>query len=223
MKPAVLISCLLLFAGTLFAQQPDSLGYLALGDSYTVGRGVAQSQSFPYQLVAKLRQKNIPVASPVLIAQNGWRTDELLTGIDNQAGNARYNFVTLLIGVNNQYQHKDTATYRTEFNEILKKAITFAGGNSKHVFVLSIPDWGVTPFANGRNRDKIAGEIDAYNAINKQITQEAGAIYVSITDLTRDAGDDKAFVTTDNLHPSSKMYGWWVDRLSKAIVKGLKN
>ncbi|WP_158223386.1 GDSL-type esterase/lipase family protein [Mucilaginibacter sp. MD40] len=223
MKPAVLISCLLLFAGTLFAQQPDSLRYLALGDSYTVGRGVAQSQSFPYQLVAKLRQKNIPVTNPVLIAQNGWRTDELLIGINEQAHNARYNFITLLIGVNNQYQHKDTAIYRSEFKRIITKAIDLAGGNNKHVFVLSVPDWGVTPFANGRNRDKIAAEIDGYNAINKQITQEAGATYVAITDLTRDAGDDKAFVTTDNLHPSPKMYGWWVDRLSKAIVKTLKN
>lgn len=223
MKPTVIISCLLLLSMSLFAQQPDSIRYLALGDSYTVGRYVPQNQSFPYQLVARLRQKNLPVASPVLIAQNGWRTDELLTGIGEQAHNARYNFVTLLIGVNNQYQHKDTATYHSEFNEILKKAIVLAGGNSKHVFVLSIPDWGVTPYANGRNRDKIAEEIDGYNAINKQISQAAGATYVAITDLSRDAGDDKAFVTTDNLHPSPKMYGWWADRLSKAILKALKN
>lgn len=224
MKAFLSVVALMICSSFGFAQNPksDSLHYLALGDSYTVGRYVDRSQSFPYQLAAKLNSKHIATAQPVLIAQNGWRTDELINGIKQQTDNARYDLVTLLIGVNNQYQKKDIETYRKEFAEILNSAIFLAKGNQKHVFVLSIPDWGVTPFANGRNRENIAAEIDAYNAINKKVTKAAGANYINITELSRAASDDKEYVTTDNLHPSAKMYKWWVDRLYSRVAASLK-
>ncbi|RYD87423.1 MAG: SGNH/GDSL hydrolase family protein, partial [Sphingobacteriales bacterium] len=183
MKLQLLISLLIFKAGIALAQpsQRDSIRYLALGDSYTVGRYVEQSESFPFQLVKKLNDKHILTAQPVLIAQNGWRTDELIKGIEAQAGNAQYDIVTLLIGVNNQYQKKDIDTYRTEFLQLINTAIKLAKGNPKHVFILSIPDWGATPFANGRDQVKIAAEIDAYNEINKLITKTAGSKYIDIT------------------------------------------
>lgn len=224
MKLSALILLLFFKCGLSSAQvtQYDSVRYLALGDSYTVGRNVEQAQSFPYQLTAKLNQKHILTAAPTLIAQNGWRTDELLKGIEAQAENNIYDVVTLLIGVNNQYQNKDIEVYRTEFASILNKAIALAKGNPKRVFVLSIPDWGVTPFANGRNQAKIAADIDAYNEINKQATKTAGAKYIDVTELSRIGGDALEYVTTDKLHPSAKMYSWWVDRLLSPIIAAIK-
>ncbi|TSD63815.1 SGNH/GDSL hydrolase family protein [Inquilinus sp. KBS0705] len=202
--------------------QTDSVSYLALGDSYTVGRGVATLQTFPYQLADKLRSKKINVATPVLIAQNGYRTDELIKRIAQSNTTQTFDFVTLLIGVNNQFQNKSQDVYQTEFTRLLTTAVKFAKGNPKHVFVLSIPDWGVTPFANGRNPERIAAEIDQYNAINKSISTAAGVSYIDITGLSRGAADDPEAVTTDKLHPSAKMYGWWVKKISAAVAKEFK-
>ncbi|OKS89545.1 SGNH/GDSL hydrolase family protein [Mucilaginibacter polytrichastri] len=200
----------------------DSLTYIALGDSYTTGRAVSTDQSFPYQLAALLKHKNLKVAAPVLIAQNGWRTDELLKGISNSDTSKTVDFVTLLIGVNNQFQHYGIAVYQTEFTLLLKRAVKFTGGNARHVFVLSIPDWGVTPYANGRNRDKIAEEIDQYNAINKDASEKAGANYINLTDLSRAMADDESYIAGDKLHPSGKMYSLWAQKLAAAINKQFK-
>lgn len=149
------------------------LTYLALGDSYTIGEQVPLKESFPYQTVQLLHKKNIEVADPVIIAVTGWTTDELATSIREHNIKDTFSFVTLLIGVNNQYRGRDIENYKHEFAQLLNQAIAFAGGIANHVFVLSIPDWGVTPFAEGRDRQKIAREIDAYNNVNKEITLAA--------------------------------------------------
>jgi len=204
------------------ASATDTLTYLALGDSYTVGRLVPAEDSYPFQLAAKLRSKNLNVAVPTLIAQNGWRTDELIKGITNSGITQKFDIVTLLIGVNNQYQGFDIAIYRSEFVQLLNTAISFAKGNKKHVFVLSIPDWGVTPFATGRNPGKIAGLIDQYNAINREESDKAGVNYVDVTDISRAMSDDPAFLASDRLHPSGKMYALWANGLLRNVMRNLK-
>jgi lysophospholipase L1-like esterase len=204
------------------ATSSDSLSYLAMGDSYTVGRMMPAAQSFPYLLVNKLNSKSIKTAQPVVTAQNGWRTDELLNFLKNAKTKHTYDVVTLLIGVNNHYQKKDIEIYRAEFKQILDSAIVFAKGNPKHVVVLSIPDWGVTPFAAFRNAPKITVEIDAYNEINKEITKKAGAVYINVTGLTRDVAAEPDIYAPDQLHYSGKMYGWWADKVASAIRSNLK-
>jgi lysophospholipase L1-like esterase len=205
-----------------FSYATDTLTYLALGDSYTVGRLLPAESSYPYQLADRLRSKKFNISTPVVIAKNGWRTDELITGIANSGITSKFDFVTLLIGVNNQFQNRDTAVYRTEFASLLKAAIAFVKDNKRRVFVLSIPDWGATPFANGRNLENIAIQIDVFNNINKDESRKAGVNYIDITSLSRDYADDPSVVTTDKLHPSKKMYGFWVDHLLSRVIKSLK-
>ena len=199
-----------------------ALTYLALGDSYTIGEMVSVDQSYPKQVAALLNKKRHYINPPTIIAKTGWRTDELIQAITNANLTQKFDIVTLLIGVNNQYQNKDTAIYRTEFIQLLKTSIAFANDNKHHVFVLSIPDWGVTPFANGRNLEKIAAEIDAYNRINKEESKKAGVNYINITTLYREIGDDPAYLAEDKLHPSGKMYEKWAKLVANAIEGQLK-
>jgi len=198
------------------------LTYLALGDSYTIGEMVPADQSYPNQVVAALNKKGRHINPPTIIAKTGWRTDELIQGITNANLTQKFDIVTLLIGVNNQYQNMDTAIYRREFVQLLKTSITFAKDNKHHVFVLSIPDWGVTPFANGRNLEKIAEQIDAYNRINKEESKKVGVNYINITSLYREIGDDPAYLAEDKLHPSGKMYQKWAKLVASAIEAQLK-
>lgn len=201
------------------------LTYLALGDSYTIGEAVAQQESFPFQLSAKLREDGVNVvASPKVIARTGWTTDELQSAIKAENLTQTFDFVTLLIGVNNQYRGYPRTTYRKEFKELLQTAISFAGANKKHVFVVSIPDWGVTPFgkSSGRDLKVIADEIDAFNAIAKEETLAMGVSYTDITPGSRKADTDAALVAKDGLHPSGKMYGEWVAKLMAQVTSGLK-
>jgi lysophospholipase L1-like esterase len=177
--------------------------YLALGDSYTIGESVASTERFPVQLARELG-----LGEPQIIAKTGWTTDELNTAIDAANPQSPYDLVTLLIGVNNQYRGRDAEQYRGEFAALLQRAIGFAGGNARKVVVVSIPDWGVTPFAEGRDRARIGAEIDRYNAINREETARAGARYADITPRSR--GGDPALVAGDGLHPSGKQYGEWV-------------
>lgn len=199
-----------------------TLTYLALGDSYTIGEMVAADHSYPNQVAALLNKKGKHIIPPTIIAKTGSRTDELIQGIANANFTQKFDIVTLLIGVNNQYQNKDTAIYRTEFVQLLKTSIAFAKDNRHHVFVLSIPDWGVTPFANGRNPERIASEIDAYNRINKEESKKAGVNYINITSLYREIGDDPAYLAEDKLHPSGKMYEKWAKLVANAIEGQLK-
>lgn len=197
--------------------------YLALGDSYTIGEQVPMAENFPFQTVALLREAHFDVADPMIVATTGWTTDELAAAIREHALQETFSFVTLLIGVNNQYRGRDLDNYRKEFTALLNQAIVFANGHARHVFVLSIPDWGVTPFAAGKDRDKIAQEIDAYNAANKEITGAHKCHYIDITDSTRKNGTDKIFLAEDGLHPSGKEYAVWAGRLAPIVAKALKS
>ena len=199
-------------------QDGTALTYLALGDSYTIGEAVPQQESFPFHLVAQLKTNNISVAKPKVIAKTGWTTDELQNAIRAENINQNYDIVTLLIGVNNQYRGYSLDTYRKEFKELLNTAISFAGKNKKRVFVVSIPDWSVTPFgkSSGRNIQTIASEIDAFNAIKKEETLAAGVSYTEITLASRNAATDLSLVAKDGLHPSGKMYAEWAAKVAVA-------
>jgi len=188
-----------------------SLRYLALGDSYTIGESVGADERWPVQLAARLRERGLAVGEPQIIARTGWTTDELSDAIDRAMPNGPFDLVSLLIGVNNQYRGLDSAAYRTEFRRLLQRAIGFAGGRAGRVLVLSIPDWGVTPFASGRDRSRVAAEIDAFNGINQAEAKRAGVRYVDITTESRAAGSDPTLIAGDGLHPSGRMYAEWVE------------
>lgn len=191
--------------------------YLALGDSYTIGEQVPIGENFPNQSAFFFKTDSF-YAETRIIARTGWTTDELVTGIN--AANAlsplrsQYDFVSLLIGVNNQYRGRTVENYRTEFEGLLVQAIQFAGNRANKVVVLSIPDWGVTPFAEGLDRTRIAREIDAYNAVNKEISIRYNVHYIDITPWTREAATDRTLLAADGLHPSGKEYQRWAERLS---------
>lgn len=184
---------------------------LALGDSYTIGEGVAEADRWPVRLAGMLRGRGKAVAAPKIIARTGWTTDELSAGIDAARPDSAYDLVTLLIGVNNQYRDRSENEYRAQFRALLARAVAFAGGRATRVIVVSIPDWGVTPFANGRDRRGIGQVIDRFNAINREETNHAGARYADITPRSRRAADDETLVAADGLHPSASMYAAWLD------------
>ncbi len=186
----------------------ESIRYLALGDSYTIGESVSENERWSNQLAAALGDKGLAVDVSI-IARTGWTTSELWEGIQAREIAPPYDMVSLLIGVNNQYRGYDKDEYRNEFGFLLGKAIEYAGGDAKRVFVLSIPDWGVTPFAAGRDQNQIAAEIDAFNAINLDESQKAGVHYVDVTSVSRQAAHDPTLVAVDGLHPSGKMYAEW--------------
>ena len=196
--------------------------YLALGDSYTVGEQVPFHDSFPYQTAKLLRRDKVEVTDPVIIAKTGWTTDELAMAVREEGIKETFSVVTLLIGVNNQYRGRDVENYREEFTQLLTQAIVFANGHTQNVFVVSIPDWGVTPFAEGRDRAKVAHEIDAYNKAKKEITLAHKCHYTDITDSTRKNGTTKDYLAEDGLHPSGKEYKIWAERLLPAVAKVLK-
>ena len=178
--------------------------FLALGDSYTIGESVPAADRFPVQVANALKTQE-----PVIVAKTGWTTDELDRAIDAAKPKGPFDLVTLLIGVNNQYRGRSADDYRAQFEGLLKRAIGFAGGRPAHVVVVSIPDWGVTPFAAGRDAKKIAEEIDHYNLINHEETVRAGARYADITAISRRAATDRSLVAPDGLHPSGRMYEEW--------------
>jgi len=191
--------------------------YLALGDSYTIGEAVPQAQSFPYQLTSLLNKSGEDVGDPTIIATTGWTTDNLINAISQSNIHGKtYDFVTLLIGVNDQYQGLSQTNYRAKFKQVLATAISFAKGDTSRVFVLSIPDYGVTPFANGKD-DIIGPQIDQFNAINLDESQKAGVHYINITPISKSAANDVTLVAEDGLHPSAKMYGLWVSQLVSMV------
>ncbi|WP_316769425.1 SGNH/GDSL hydrolase family protein [Pedobacter frigiditerrae] len=201
----------------------NSLTYLALGDSYTIGEAVTAQESFPYQLVSQIKGQGFGFDAPRIVAKTGWTTDELKAAIKAENITQTFDVVTLLIGVNNQYRGYSETTYRKEFKELLQTALTFARGNKSRVFVVSIPDWGVTPFGKNSGKDIkiIAQQIDAFNAINKEETLAMGVSYTDITAGSRVASTDTSLIAKDGLHPSGKMYGEWVSALLPSIKKAL--
>jgi lysophospholipase L1-like esterase len=190
---------------------PAEIRILALGDSYTIGEGVAEADRWPVRLAAMLRARGLGVAAPKIIARTGWTTDELSAGIDAARPESTYDLVTLLIGVNNQYRGRSEEEYRAQFRALLERAIAFTGGRPARVIVVSIPDWGVTPFAAGRDRPAIARAIDRFNGVSRDEASRAGAHYADVTPVSRRAPGDTSFVTTDGLHPSPAMYAAWLD------------
>lgn len=209
---------------TLQSPPSGKLKYLALGDSYTVGHDVTQDQSYPYQLAALLENQGLAIIPPRIIAKTGWTTSELQHGIELAADTVTYDMITLLIGVNNQYRGQSLTAYRKEFKRLLQSAVTFAGGNTAHVVVISIPDWGVTPFGkqSGRDADVIADEIDQFNRINKEETVAAGISYVNVTPGSKKAARDPSLTASDGLHPSGKMYQQWAALIAPVILKKFK-
>lgn len=196
-----------------------SIRYLALGDSYTIGESVDESERWSNQLAdllsPQLEGERIEVT---IIAKTGWTTDELWQGIQSAEVNPPYDLVSLLIGVNNQYRGRDTEEYREQFVFLLNKSIEYAGGDANKVIVLSIPDWGVTPFASNRDSKKIAVEIDQFNAVNKEETEKAGARYVDITPISREAVNEPSLIAPDGLHPSGKMYTMWAEKVLPIVL-----
>lgn len=196
--------------------------FLALGDSYTIGEQVPMEKNFPFQTARLLREENVEVADPVIVAKTGWTTDELAMAVREEGIKETFSFVTLLIGVNNQYRGRDLENYKQEFSQLLDQAIVFANGHTQNVFVLSIPDWGVTPFAEGKDRELITKQIDDYNAAKKEITLAHKCNFCDITDSTRRNGTDKDFLAEDGLHPSAREYSIWAERLAPMIIGVLK-
>ena len=195
--------------------------YLALGDSYTIGEQVLITESFPYQAVQLLRKQAIHMYAPEIIAKTGYTTDELLGLLGAYTALSTYDFVSLLIGVNNQYRGRSVEDFAPEFDELLQQAIAFTGNNSTHVFVLSIPDWGLTPFAEGRDAATIAKEIDAYNAYCSKAALAKGCHFINITTAQRNDVAKEGFLAEDKLHPSGQEYAKWADKLTGRIMQEL--
>lgn len=189
--------------------------YLALGDSYTIGEGVADLARWPVQLASALRARGIAIAEPEIVARTGWTADELDRAMTERMGNrapdGAYGLVTILIGVNDQYRGRSVGEFRNQLRPLLQRAIALAGNDAGRVIVVGIPDWGVTPFNTSRAAAGVAREIDAFNAVNRDEAERAGACWVAITDLTRAAPRE---VAADGLHPSGAMYAKWVERIT---------
>nr|WP_193570561.1 SGNH/GDSL hydrolase family protein [Luteibacter yeojuensis] len=179
-----------------------------MGDSYTIGEGVEEEGRWPVQLAARLRERGIAVDAPRIVATTGWTTDELSAAMDAAALLPRYDLVTLLIGVNNQYRGRSVAEYREQFLALLRRAAELAG-DVRRVLVVSIPDWGVTSFAEGRDRAAIAREIDTFNAVARDETLRMHAHWVDVTPASREAGARPGMLVDDGLHPSAAQYAIW--------------
>ncbi len=216
------LAILFLLSTPAMAQQliiEDKIKFLALGDSYTIGESVTVDQRWPMQLIDSLSKRGLEYEAHKIIATTGWRTDNLKHAIRDAKLKPEYTLVSLLIGVNNYYQGKSADSYAPEFEDLLQTAITLAGGIKSRVFVVSIPDYGYTPFGKN-NQGTITKGIDAFNAINESITKKSGVKYYNITDISRKGLDEPDLVAFDGLHPSGKMYAEWVKRiLSDATIK----
>lgn len=180
--------------------------FLALGDSYTIGEAVAPGERWPALLAQRLQ-----LGEPEIVAKTGWTTDELRAAIDAARPQGAFDLVTLLIGVNDQYRGRDAESYRSGFTALLDRAIAFGGSDPQRVVVVSIPDWGVTPFAADRDRAQIAAEIDRFNGVNREEAGRAGAHYADIGAVSREAASQTGLTAADGLHPSAELYRRWVE------------
>lgn len=207
-----------LFTSLLINQEAasQSLRFLALGDSYTIGESVAEDQRWPNQLIKMFNAKGLQFDKPKIIATTGWRTDDLKKAIMADKLSNDYDLVSLLIGVNNQYQGKTAESYAPEFEELLKMAIAFAWGDENKVFVVSIPDYGYTPFGKEKQA-QITSAINEFNSVNQRITEKYGVKYFDITAISRQGVQDPELVASDGLHPSGKMYRLWAELIAKGL------
>ena len=208
-----------------FSQSKEGMhiySYLALGDSYTIGEAVQLQKNFPYQVVQSLRKKEYNFNAPEIIAKTGWTTDELQNAINQYSFLPKYDFVTLLIGVNNQYRGRNVIEYKEQFEELVKKAIELANGKKDHVIVVSIPDYSVMPFAKDIDSQKITKEIDVFNGIGKALSIQYKVHYVDITPGSRSAKNDPELIAQDGLHPSEKEYARWSEKIVEVMISQLK-
>lgn len=192
----------------------EGMSYLALGDSYTIGESVPTNSNFPYQLADSIGKSGKTYVSPVIIARTGWRTDQLIDAVESAHLKKEYDLVTLLIGVNNEFQGRSLREYERDFTLLCKKSIELAGNKKKRVIVVSIPDYGFTPYGEA-NRERISERIDLFNASNKRISDSLGLNYVNVTEISRRGLDEPDLVADDGLHPGTKMYALWVKEILK--------
>ena len=196
--------------------------YLALGDSYTIGESIPLQKSFPYQTIQLLRKKEYKFSAPEIIAKTGWTTGELQTAINSLVLLSKYDFVTLLIGVNNQFRGKEAIEYKENFEELLKKAIELTNGKKEHVLVVSIPDYSITPFAKSMDIEKIAKEIEVFNGINKALSIQYKVQYVDVTAASKEAKIHPDLIAHDGLHPSENEYAQWAKKIADVIIEQLQ-
>ena len=201
----------------------DSVHYLALGDSYTIGASVEREDNFPNQTFQLLKSAGFKTGSLQIIAKNGWTAEDLISAVATTNKRSNYQVVTLLIGVNNQYQGRPSKEFEPSFLSLLKSAIALTGNRPKRVFVISIPDWGITPFASGRDRKEVANEIDAYNLVCEKNAKAQGANFINITDAYRLDGSKPDYLSGDGLHPSKLEYTKWAIKLTQQIVNVLES
>ncbi len=195
--------------------------YLALGDSYTIGESVPVDQRWPVQLAEKLRERGYKMAAPKIIAKTGWTTGNLLDAMETEVDVQRdFDLVSILIGVNNQYQNKSITEYETELSELFRKAINHSRTRERGVFALSIPDYGTTPFGED-NAETIGREIDAFNAVFRKVAEAYNVAFYNITPISREAKNNPELTAADNLHPSGLMYTYWVDLIIDEVARKL--
>ena len=196
--------------------------YLALGDSYTIGESVALYDGFPYLTVQMLRDAGFYFTAPEIIAKTSWTSFELAEHILHTRLSDSYDFVSLLIGVNNQYRGLSQEEFAADFDFLLNKSIHLSGERPEHVFVLSIPDWGMTPFAKKSKKDSIGIEIDTFNVICRNAAKKHGAQFIDITEESRQVVNDPDLLSTDQLHYSAKEHTIWANKLADGIKKQLR-
>lgn len=213
---------------TFETNDPSNMGivdfhYLALGDSYTIGESVSYSMNFPSQLKDSLEERLHARIKLDIIAETGWRTDNLLNAVKDGVPKDEYDLVTLLIGVNNQFQGRPFSQYEAEFTELLERAISLAGNNPEQVVVISIPDYGFTPFGQNRDTETISSEIDAYNSFAFTTSLDHKVEFINITDITRQGLNEPILIARDNLHPSSVAYSRFVKRIFPQAFSSLSD
>ena len=218
--PLITDHCPLITTSTAMSQT-KAINYLALGDSYTIGESVAQQQTFPFLLAQQLKSKNNMDVKPKVIARTGWTTNELQSAIDQAKPSLDYDLVTLLIGVNNQYRGMSLKQYEREFTVLLDQAISYAQSKKEKVVVISIPDYGCTPYGAG-SKERIGREIDEFNRVNKRVAIKKGVHYVDINPTSKLAATKPSLVAEDGLHPSAEMYKLWVELIIPEVQYILK-
>lgn len=204
-------------------QEPENPNYtyLALGDSYTIGESVMETERWPVQLAEQLRDRNYKMAAPKIVAKTGWTTGDLLRGMDNELSVQRdFDIVSILIGVNNQYQGKLITEYEEDLRSIFRRAINHSKTRENGVFAVSIPDYGYTPFGSA-NQEEISEEIDRFNEVFRRVAAEFNVPFYNITPTSRNAGENPELIASDGLHPSGLMYKYWVDQIVNQVAEKL--
>ncbi len=197
--------------------QKEGLSYLALGDSYTIGESVEENYRWPVLLANELNNQGISIQAPVIIAKTGWRTDELIAALKQHEFDEKYDIISILIGVNNQYQGKDLATYKSDLLALIELATNYSKRGKSGVFAFSIPNYGVTPFA-AKDEKRISKEIAEWNKAYKTVMEELGIQFYDITPISIEAKYDQSLIAKDGLHPSEKMYKAWVNKYANSII-----